>query len=144
VTASELEVQRAAAFRSALRRFLARTDEVASAAGLTSRRYDLLLAVKASSNEASTVGELSTALSLRQPAVTELVKRAEEAGLIERAVSAVDRRVFVLRLTATGERRLLQAFAALHEERRQLVEAMHEVDARFHAFVKTQGEIGPR
>jgi DNA-binding MarR family transcriptional regulator len=83
--ASEVELQRAAAFRSALRRFLARTDEVASAAGLTSQRYDLLLAIKAGPGETSTMTEVSDRLSLRQTAVTELVKRAEAAGLIRRA-----------------------------------------------------------
>src|SRR5262249_32874664 len=79
---SELELQRAAAFRSALRRFLARTEEVASAAGLTPQRYDLLLMIKSGAQETSTATELMERLSLRQTAVTELVKRAVEAGLV--------------------------------------------------------------
>jgi DNA-binding MarR family transcriptional regulator len=137
---SEIELRRAAAFRSALRHFLARTDEVANAAGLTSQRYDLLLAIKTGAGASSTVTELAGRLSLRQTAVTELVKRAEEAGLIERATSAADGRISVLTLTAEGERRLLAAFVGLREERRQLAEAMSAVGSSFRAFVHSQQE----
>lgn len=140
VRVSEVELQRAAAFRSSLRRFLARTDEVASAANLTSQRYDLLLAIKAGTGGASTTTELSKRLSLRQTAVTELVKRAEEAGLTRRSTSSVDGRISVLTLTVEGERRLLRAFVGLREERRQLAEAMTAVGSSFRAFVQSQSE----
>jgi DNA-binding MarR family transcriptional regulator len=135
---SEAELRRAAAFRSALRRFLARTDEVAGAAGLTSQRYDLLLAIKTGPGETSTVTELASRLSLRQTAVTELVKRAEETSLLERSSSPVDGRVSMLSLSAEGERRLLAAFVGLREERRQLAEAMSAVGTSFRAFVHSQ------
>jgi DNA-binding MarR family transcriptional regulator len=138
VSVSDVELQRAATFRSALRHFLARTDEVAGAAGLTSQRYDLLLAIKTGPGETSTVTELSSRLSLRQTAVTELVKRAEEAGLVERSASTVDGRVSVLALSAEGERRLMEAFVGLREERRQLAEAMSAVGSSFRAFVHSQ------
>ena len=135
---SEIELQRAAAFRSALRRFLARTDEAAGAAGLTSQRYDLLLAIMSGPGRTSTMTELSTRLSLRQTAVTELVKRAEEAGLVARTTSTADGRVSVLALTAEGEQRLMHAFVGLREERRQLAEAMSVVGSSFRAFVQSQ------
>jgi DNA-binding MarR family transcriptional regulator len=134
------ELQRAAAFRTALRQFLARTNEVSADAGLTSQRYDLLLAIKTGNGETSTVSELVKRLSLPQPAVTELVKRAEEAGLIERSVGE-DRRVSVLRLTRTAEERLMQAFVALRAERRQLADAMGAVDASFRASVQLGSAI---
>jgi DNA-binding MarR family transcriptional regulator len=134
----EVELQRAAAHRAALRRFLARTDEVARAAGLTSQRYDLLLAIKTGPGETSTMTELASRLSLRQTTVTELVKRAEEAGLIERSTSVVDGRISVLALTEEGEARLLGAFVALREERRQLVDAMSAVGSSFRALVHSQ------
>lgn len=140
-SAAKSELQRAAAFRSALRRFLARTDEVAGAAGLTSQRYDLLLAIKSGDNETSTVSELSERLFLRQPAVTELVKRAEEAGLIRRSESVRDGRVSVLALTAEGEGRLMKAFNGLREERLQLAEEMRAVGKSFRAFVHSQDEV---
>jgi DNA-binding MarR family transcriptional regulator len=136
---SGAELERAAAFRSALRRFLARTNDVSAGAGLTSQRYDLLLAIKTGEGEASTVSELVKRLSLPQPAVTELVKRAEEAGLIERSVGA-DRRVSILRLSAQADERLMRAFVALRDERRQLAEAMRAVDASFGAFARSQDE----
>ncbi|MGH3003491.1 MAG: MarR family winged helix-turn-helix transcriptional regulator [Gaiellaceae bacterium] len=141
MSVSEIELQRAAAFRSAMRRFLARTDEVASAAALTSQRYDLLLAISTGQGGTSTVTELSSRLLLRQTAVTELVKRAEEAGLIERSTSAADGRVSVLALTAEGERRLMRAFVGLREERGRLAEAMSAVGSSFRAFVHSQNEV---
>lgn len=137
---SGAELERAAAFRSALRRFLARTNEVSASAGLTSQRYDLLLAIKTGDGEASTVGELAKTLSLPQPAVTELVKRAEEAGLIERSVGA-DRRVSVLRLSGEGDDRLMRAFVTLRDERRQLAEAMSALDVSFRAFARSQDDV---
>lgn len=135
------ELQRAAAFRTALRQFLARTNEVSATAGLTSQRYDLLLAIKTGNGQSSTVSELVTRLSLPQPAVTELVKRAEEGGLIERSAGA-DRRVSVLRLTPTADERLMRAFVALRAERRQLADAMRAVEASFRAFVEAEGTVG--
>lgn len=133
------ELQRAAAFRTALRQFLARTNEVAANAGLTSQRYDLLLAIETGNGESSTVSELAKRLSLPQPAVTELVKRAEEAGLIERSVGE-DRRVSVLRLTPVAEERLMEAFVALRAERRQLADAMAAVDASFRASLELRDQ----
>ena len=78
------EVVRAAAFRSELRRFLRRSEALAAEVGLTPQRYDLLLQLKAAPGGQSTVTELGKRLHLRQTAVTELVKRAEEAGLVRR------------------------------------------------------------
>ena len=124
-------MQDAAAFRTELRRFLHRTDAVAAQAGLTSQRYDLLLMI-ASAGELR-VTELCEMLHLQQTAVTELVKRSEEAGLVRRRPSDDDGRVWLLRLTAEGEKRFLRAFAALGEDRASLVAAFREVDRRFRA-----------
>jgi DNA-binding MarR family transcriptional regulator len=129
--ALEAELAQAAAFRTALRRLLQRTEAVAAQSGLTSQRYDLLLQIRSAGSVRVT--ELCGLLQLRQTAVTELVKRAEEAGLIERRPSPQDGRVSLLRLTAEGERRLLRAFAALREDRAAVAEAFGELGARFHA-----------
>lgn len=125
------EIERAAAFRSALRRFVARTGVVATEAGLTSQRYDLLLAIRAGQGETATPTELAEQLSLNQTAVSELVRRAEEAGLIRREPSADDGRVFFLRLTPEGESRLEDAFVGLRADRSQLVHAFEELESRF-------------
>lgn len=100
------------------------------AVGLTPQRYNLLLTIKAGPGECSTVSELSARLSLRQPAVTELVRRAEEAGLVGREPSVEDRRVWLLRLTAEGDRRLMEAFVALRGDRDALARALDEARAR--------------
>jgi DNA-binding MarR family transcriptional regulator len=129
------ELRRAAAFRSSLRGFLARTDDASTAAGLTSQRYDLLLMIKTGAAERSTVTELSERLSLRQTAATELVNRAVESGLVARDRSPDDGRVTLLRVTEEGEQRLLKAFLALRDERASLADAMGEVASAFRASV---------
>ena len=74
-------------------------------------------------DEQSTVTELSERLQLAQSTVTELVRRAEEAGLIDREQSQRDARVAHLRLSAEGERRLMLSFTELATERAQLRDA---------------------
>ena len=120
-----------AEFRSALRMFLRRSERVARKSGLTPQRYLLLLMVKGapSGDERSTVTELAQRLQLAQSTVTELVSRAESAGLIAREQSQTDARVAHLRLTREGERRLELAFTALGTERAQLRAAIADLDA---------------
>jgi DNA-binding MarR family transcriptional regulator len=130
------EVRRAAAFRSELRRFLRRSETVAAEAGLTTQRYDLLLQIKAAPAGHSTVTELAARLHLRQTAVTELVKRAEEAGLVQRTRSGEDRRVFLLELTQDGDRRVTRVFKALARDRAAFARAFEELDFHFQASTR--------
>ena len=125
------DVMAVAEFRAALRRFLRETERIARQSGLTPQRYMLLLMIKGSPSglEQSTVTELSKRLQLAQSTVTELVSRAEEAGLIEREQSRRDARVAHLRLTADGERRLMQSFTELAKERKQLAAAVAHLEA---------------
>jgi DNA-binding MarR family transcriptional regulator len=120
------DVVRAAEFRSALRRFERQSDRIARASGLTPRWYLMLLLIKGSpgGRERSTVTELAERLQLAQSTVTELVARAEEAGLLRRETSADDGRVAHLALTSEGEARLTRAFRSLAAERRALREAI--------------------
>src|SRR4051794_18989247 len=117
-------------FREALRRFLRTSERVARQSGLTPQRHLLLLMIKGArdGSEKSTVTELAERLQLAQSTVTELVSRAEEAGLVEREQSQSDARVAHLRLTPEGERRLEQSFTALTIERAQLREAFAHLD----------------
>jgi DNA-binding MarR family transcriptional regulator len=130
-----VDLERTAAFRTHLRHYLGKTKAVTSGAGLTPERYDLLLMVRvaADGGEGATVSGLCDRLQLRQTTVTELVKRAEEAGLITRERSAADGRVFFLRLTDEGEERLLRVFEALRDERAAFVESFRLVGESFHA-----------
>ena len=86
--------------------------------------------IKGSPNgrEQSTVTELSERLQLAQSTVTELVRRAEETGLIARERSQQDARVAHLRLTEEGERRLMQSFTELAKERDQLRDVFAHLD----------------
>jgi DNA-binding MarR family transcriptional regulator len=116
------DVVAVAEFRAALRSFLRKTEQTARRAGLTPQRYLLLLMIKGAPDgtEKSTVTELSERLRLAQSTVTELVRRAEEAGLLQRQPSRSDGRVAHLRLTGEGEKRLGQAVRNLAQERDEL------------------------
>jgi DNA-binding MarR family transcriptional regulator len=113
------ELIRAAEFRTALRRFLRRTEITARAAGLTPQRYVLLLA---------------------QSTVTELVIRAERQGLVEREISSQDARVARLRVTPEGRRRMLAAFVAIRAEREELLEAFGHAETHFRASFSAPGD----
>src|SRR3954453_2639702 len=97
-------VMEVADFRESLRRFLRQSERVARQCGLTPQRYLLLLMIKGARDgaEQSTVTEVAERLQLAQGPVTELVSRAEDAGLVVRAQSQSDARVAHLRLTPAG------------------------------------------
>src|SRR5437868_222322 len=126
------DVVAVAEFRAGLRQFLRRSERIARKSGLTPQRYLLLLMIKgaADGSEQSTVTELSERLQLAQSTVTELVRRAEETGLVEREQSVADGRVAHLRLTPEGERRLAAAFTSNEQERDELRAAIAHLDAK--------------
>jgi DNA-binding MarR family transcriptional regulator len=121
---------RVAEFRAALRRFLRRSERAARASGLTPQRHLLLVMIKGApdGSERSTITELAGRLQLAQSTVTELVTRAEEAGLVERRLSRSDARVSLLCLTTEGERRLARSFHGHDAEREELHEAITRLD----------------
>src|SRR2546430_17545506 len=124
------DVVSAAEFRAALRRFMHRSERIARRSGLTPQRYLLLLMIKGApdGSEQSTVTELAERLQLAQSTVTELVRRAEETGLVEREQSASDGRVAHLRLTPEGDRRLMRAFTSNEQERQELRAAIAHIE----------------
>lgn len=140
-TISDIELERAAGFRAALRRFLARTEEIASVAGLTPQRYDLLLAIKTGPNETATITDLCGQLSLSQTAASELVKRAEQAGLVTKSTSPTDGRVSLIGLTEEGERKMVETFVGLRDERRQLYDAMSAMGLTFRALLHSHDDV---
>ena len=125
---------RVAALRETLRAFLRESELIAKASGLTPQRHLVLLMIKGApdGSERSTVSELAARLRLAQQTVTDLVARAEQAGLIAREPSETDARVSVLRLTPEGERRLARSVHQHKTERKQLREMLGalEDDAR--------------
>jgi DNA-binding MarR family transcriptional regulator len=124
------EIARVAEFRAALRAFMRKSERNARQSGLTPQRYLLLLMIKGAPNgsERSTVTELSDRLQLAQSTVTELVRRAEETGLLKREQSASDGRVAYLQLTEEGNRRLMKAFTTNDEERQELRAAIAHLE----------------
>ena len=119
-----------AEFRVALRRFQRQTEIVARECGITPSWYQLLLQIKGAPDmsERTTVTALARRLQLAQSSVTELVARAEHAGLIERTSSADDGRVVFLRLSPRGEEIFARAFRSLTSERDALREAIADLD----------------
>jgi DNA-binding MarR family transcriptional regulator len=116
-----------------LRRFLSRTEQVTRGHGLTAERYELLLLIKTAPDGEATVGKLGKRMCIGQSAATQLARRTENLGLIERTVSPLDARVHPLRLTAEGERRLAQSLGALTADRAALVSALEPVLAAFQS-----------
>jgi len=121
--------QAAAQFRAELRRFLRRSEDAARRTGITPRQHLLLLQIAGADDGSTTVSQLVESLSLTQSAVTELVQRAEQAGLVQRAGSRTDGRVVHLTLTAEGSRRLAAVHDALGPERTHLRRLVDELDA---------------
>ncbi len=119
------EFREAAALRGALRKFLRASERIAREEGLTPSRYLLLLMIKTTPGGRSTVTELAERMQLTQSTITELVTRAEAAGLVRRRQSAEDARVFWLHLTRVGEERLARAVARNGPERHRLLELIH-------------------
>jgi len=126
------EYESAVALRVGLRQFLARSEQIIRKHDLTPERYELLLLIKTMADGEATVGKLGDRLAIGQSAATQLARRAEDAGLIQRTMSPRDARVHPLRLTNEGERRLDRALVALREERTQLAAHLHPLlnDAR--------------
>lgn len=121
---NELDYLHAAELRLALRTFLASSERVISKHDLTPKRYELLLLVKVSKPTEATVSHLARKLSIGQSATTQLVRRAENDGVLERQFSPDDARVHHIRLTQEGKQRLAAALAELGPQRRELIEAL--------------------
>jgi DNA-binding MarR family transcriptional regulator len=108
------DYRRLAAFRHALRRFLAFSEAAARAAGITPQQHQALLAIKgAASPQDATIGFLADQLLLQPHSAAELAERMVRSGLLLRRESAADRRRVVLALTASAER-VLQDLSAEH------------------------------
>ena len=122
-----------AEFRAGLRRFLRESEEISRRWGLTPQRYLLLLQVKGApdGSERLSFTALAERLKVSPNTVTELVTRAEQAGLVRRERSGDDQRVVYVRLTEEGERRLLGVLEESDEARRELIGSFEELQKTF-------------
>jgi DNA-binding MarR family transcriptional regulator len=116
------DFEEAAELRGALRQFQRRSDEVLPARGLTSAQYQLLLIVKTSKSQAGGAGftEIAERLQIARSTATELVRRAEAAGLVRRQLHPHDRRSLLVALTPKGLARLEAAVSDLRGDRARL------------------------
>lgn len=102
-------------FRYQLRRFLHFSETAARNAGLTPLQYLLMLHVRGfPGRDWATVNELADRLQMQHHGVVALLTRCEEAGLVRRQKSTVDRRMVEVHLQAKGAMQL-ERLAALHE-----------------------------
>ncbi|MCX6022459.1 MAG: MarR family transcriptional regulator [Chloroflexi bacterium] len=110
------DIERLAAFRLVLRRFLRFSEEAARAVGLTPQHYQTLLAIKGQpGRERVAVGELAAWLLVEHHSAVGLVDRLESAGLVARETDVADRRRVWVSLTPRGEA-VLASLAAAHRD----------------------------
>ncbi|HEX5379068.1 MAG TPA: MarR family transcriptional regulator [Phenylobacterium sp.] len=102
LSASDFEAL--AAFRYAVRRYLAFAEEGARSVGLTSQQHQALLAIKAQTlSRPISIGDLAAQLLLKHHSTVELVGRLEKAGFTQRQVDVGDRRRVLVSLTPKAE-----------------------------------------
>jgi DNA-binding MarR family transcriptional regulator len=103
-----------AAFRHALRRFLAFSEAAAAAEGAPPQQHQALLAIKGHAGPAPIgLGELADALVVRHNTAVELCDRLAAGGLIVRTHDREDRRRISLTLTPKAEA-VLERLSAAH------------------------------
>jgi DNA-binding MarR family transcriptional regulator len=104
-----------AAFRYAMRKFLRFSRRVLAAeAGLTTEKYEALLALKAYGRASGiTITDLSERLQVRHHTAVSLVDNLESVGLVRRQQGTRDRRRVYVKLTAAGSR-VLAKVAVIH------------------------------
>lgn len=129
-----------AAFRRALRGFVAFSEQAARADGLTPRQHQALLAIKGAPGGAAgrptlAVGEVASALLVRPHSAVELVDRLAEIGLVEREGDPRDHRRVAVGLTPRAETVLRDLSAAHLRELGAIRPLLLELLARFQLVV---------
>jgi DNA-binding MarR family transcriptional regulator len=95
-----------AGFRRALRQVMADSESICAGLGMTTQRFQALLAIRAFPGQAMSVGDLAEELVLKHHSAVELAGRLEQAGLVARKGDPQDKRRVLLTLTALGAERL--------------------------------------
>lgn len=108
-----------AAFRRALREFLAFSEAAAHEAGLAPQQHQAILAIRGQPQAQLAIGDLAQELLIRPNTAQELAGRLIRAGLVERIGDPDDRRRVMLRLTPKAEAILSELSAAHTAELRR-------------------------
>lgn len=128
------DYQALAAYRHALRRFLAFSEAAAREAGLTTQQHQAILAIRGQgAGGQMTIGELADNLLVRHHSAVELVDRLARADLVVRTEAEDDRRRVVVSLTPKAET-ILENLSANHLDelkhgRVLLVQLLDRLDA---------------
>ncbi|RZL67270.1 MAG: MarR family transcriptional regulator [Variovorax sp.] len=94
-------------FRFRLRSFLRFSEDAARDEGITVLQYQLMLHTQGfPDRQWATIGEIAERLQAAPHGVVALVSRCEEAGLVKRKTSEVDRRQVEVHLLAAGRKKL--------------------------------------
>ncbi len=102
-----------AAFRLALRRFLAFSETITASEGATSQQYQALLALMAHVGGPMTVGEFAEQMLLQPHGAVQMIDRLVAGGWVERKHSPKDGRSVLVSLTPEGAN-VLRRLAAAH------------------------------
>ncbi|KQP13538.1 MarR family winged helix-turn-helix transcriptional regulator [Pseudorhodoferax sp. Leaf267] len=103
-------------FRFRLRSFLRFSEDAARDEGITVLQYQLMLHTQGfEGREWATVSEIAERLQAQPHGVVALVSRCEEAGLVQRRPSQVDRRQVEVHLLPAGRKKLAR-LATLHAD----------------------------
>jgi DNA-binding MarR family transcriptional regulator len=110
---TQSDYQALAEFRYQIRRYLAFGDQAAESAGLRSRQYQLLLALKGMPNGMeATIKNLADRLGIRHHSTVELVDRLEKRDLVKRERSSIHRSFVFVCITKDGEMMLRKLVAS--------------------------------
>lgn len=102
-----------AGVRLALRHFLAASEKISRAAGITQQQYQALLAVKTGPQSGMSMKDLAEQLLVTHHAGVQLVDRLSLLGLAERRPSTSDRRSVIVSLTPAGAE-IIEGLASQH------------------------------
>jgi DNA-binding MarR family transcriptional regulator len=91
-----------AAFRLALRRFLAFSEAAAAAAGVTAQQYQALLVIKTQSEGHVMIRDVADQMLLQHNGAVQMIDRLVAGGLVERNQSPTDGRSVLVSLTEKG------------------------------------------
>jgi DNA-binding MarR family transcriptional regulator len=105
--------QNLAAFRLALRRFLAFSEATTGAAGVTAQQYQALLVVKTHPAGPIRIRDFAEQMLLQHNGAVQMIDRLAAGGLVERSHSPTDGRSVLVTLTAKGDS-ILERLAAEH------------------------------
>lgn len=107
------DYQALAELRYQMRCFLHFSEQAARSVGLEPQQHQLLLALKASPEGQTAIGDLAKRLQLQDHSTLELSNRMVTRGLLQRQRDQQDQRRVLITLTTAGEA-ILQQLTLLH------------------------------